>query len=1048
MSKTKPFPLAKIHCLLVLWGLLVWIYIPLAAQPIPDTLSLRFNLIGAKEGLSQGMVTGIVQDSKGFMWFATKDGLNRYDGYEMKVFRHDPKDPYSLPANKLTGIAIDKNGNFWIATANRGLWRMQLETERFYPFAMPNQLCETIIRLKYQNQWLMVTDRRHFYVLDTRKIKPEFGSPKTPNEQKTDIQKCLYFKGNIIFAHQTEDLLPDGSVVTLHLKADSMSRWKKGPNGIEVVKFPPLLTKGSEFHEFYTRHCYHVKDNGIWQARNTDIICREPEGGKIRHRISFSPTIENTSFSIFSGKKDHIYIQLSPQGQLWRLNTQTLNLSLITSNFPKSSSLYGIFIDHDENEWFGTSGDGVAMLSRLSGRFHQSFNNRFIYNLSITPEQEVVFQDIKTRNMIWFNPSNGSSKIDINPFKITEAEVFTPLLVEPNSGKIWKNQISSIVSHPSNPQNPGNRIKLPCVADVALTEPLLFIDSLKRIWRIESNLKDDWFLRCIDLYHLASVKTYQFPVKSISDPLPFVSHYEKIGNLIWLTTTQGVFSFDVKAEKWIHHYQHKPEDPHSLSGNTVLSICPDPVQPQQFLWLGTSGNGLNKMELSTGKCTRFTKKDGLQNEVIYGLLSDEAGNLWLSTNNGLCCFSPPKKEDQKALVKNFTEEDGLANNEFNRYSYKKTANGNLFFGGINGLTWFSPKEVLKPSTPPRMAITGFSIFNSPVHFKTDSQVVSQPFPFAKQINLRHNQSMFRIDFASLDFGPKTAKKYEFQLKGYDDNWIPANNLNAATFTNLDPGHYTFRVKGTNADGIWSLEDATINIFISPPWWGTWWFRTLAVCLFFGLIYGAYRYQLGQAIKLLKLRNRIALDLHDEIGSTLNSISFFGEVARQMMAEDDRAKPVIMRMSTHAKEVVESMSDIVWSLNSKNDSFENLVDRLHSFASQILEPKGCQIEFQRPEKFQEIKLDLEQRRNLYLIVKEAINNVAKYAEATKLWVNFNHSSHELAVEIGDNGKGFDPNKIATGNGLESMECRAKSLKAKWKIDSELGIGTRILLSFKI
>lgn len=440
--------------------------------------------------------------------------------------------------------------------------------------------------------------------------------------------------------------------------------------------------------------------------------------------------------------------------------------------------------------------------------------------------------------------------------------------------------------------------------------------------------------------------------------------------------------------------------------------------------------------------------DGLPNDVVYGILSDEYHNLWLSTNKGLCCFTPPKSGKGSPVCRNFTTEDGLANDEFNRYSYTKMADGRLVFGGTNGLTWFYPKEVLATGNPPQMAITGFSIFNTPMDFRSDSSVVKAPFPFAKQIDLNHEQDMFRIDFASLDFGPNAKKQYSYFLEGNDKKWIPGGTTNSATYTNLSPGTYTFRVKGTNSDGIWSKAEATLSICISPPWWGTWWFRTLAVLSFLGLIYGAYRYQLAQAIKVVKLRNRIALDLHDEIGSTLNSIAFFGEVANQMMEENDQAKPVLSRMSTHAKEVVESMSDIVWSLNSKNDSFESMVDRLQSFAIHLLEPKGCAVEFHRPDTQAMLKMDMERRRNLYLIVKEAINNSAKYAGASRLWVYFRFTDQLLEVEVGDNGKGFDQNKVAEGNGLGSMRDRAVSLGAKLRFETREGEGTRIYLGMKI
>ncbi len=995
-----------------------------------DTLSMQFRRLNAKDGLSQGLVMGIVQDPEGFMWFATGDGLNRWDGYQMKVYRHNPADPFSLPENALTGLALDGNGNFWIGTATHGLWRMDRKTERFSCFRTLEIAGGTINNMLLMDGWLIVYGRGKAELLDVGNVKPETKS-------------CPHFSTDSTRISEQFQLLPGGILLSRNIQSGVISRWVR--KGKFLTKRGEVISRPSTFPQNNMNWCYDPSSKALWVVLDDKLLCLETNGA-IRFQRDLPKGLFQNMVSLRLWTEGRLVMQVFPQGSHWIIDTKNGNISKVLSGLPSRAPIATTYLDHAGNLWIGTGGEGLAMLVNGSQKFHTWTRDRYVYQLVTSPKQEIVFND--QTHTIWLEHKTAIRKaLKFKPG--LRLESLTPIVYSP-SGTGWipftVNERSTLLV----PNQPGQKpILLPAMKEKDWSgEPLLFIDSKNYLWRIESGQSNRRFLRRTNLNHLEDDTTWLFPASSLLHSMPFVSGYKIIGDYLWLGTTQGLFCFDLKTEKWRKHHHHQKANPASLSDNVVLSLCPDPANPETYVWLGTAGGGLNKVELETGKTHTYSLKDGLPNDMVYGILSDEFHNLWLSTNKGLCCFTPPKSDNQRPLCRNFTTEDGIANDEFNRYSYTKMADGTLVFGGTHGLTWFSPKEVLKTGKPPQMAITGFSIFNSPVDFRTDSQVVDKPFPFARQINLNHEQDMFRIEFASLDFGPSSKKQYSYFLEGYDKKWIPGGATNSATYTNLSPGEYTFRVKGTNADGIWSKEEAKIVICISPPWWATWWFRSLMGISVCGLVYGVYRYQLSQAIKVVKLRNRIALDLHDEIGSTLNSIAFFGEVANQLMEDNDKARPVLSRMSTHAKEVVESMSDIVWSLNSKNDSFVHLVDRLQSFATHLLEPKGCQIDFHRPSNIQDIKPDTEQRRNLYLILKEAINNSAKYAEASRFWVHFDVRGNELSIEVGDNGKGFDMAKESTGNGLESMQARAKNMGAKWKLESRPMEGTRLNLTVKI
>ena len=268
--------------------------------------------------------------------------------------------------------------------------------------------------------------------------------------------------------------------------------------------------------------------------------------------------------------------------------------------------------------------------------------------------------------------------------------------------------------------------------------------------------------------------------------------------------------------------------------------------------------------------------------------------------------------------------------------------------------------------------------------------------------------------------------------------------------------YTFRVKGANSDGVWNEKGASINIIILPAWYQTWWFRLSLFLIVAGGIYSFYRFRLAQQIKLLSIRNNIASDLHDEIGSTLSSISISSTLIQKKMDSDPtEVNGLLNQISNNTHNMMEAMSDIVWAINSKNDRFDNLVNRMRSFAIEILEPENILLHLQVSEHLNHVKLNMQQRKNFYLIFKEAVNNIAKYAACTNVWVDIESKGGKIMMKIKDDGKGFSAASIKEdnrpqfgGNGLVNMYKRATELKGTIAIDSVVGKGTGIILEFPV
>ncbi len=522
--------------------------------------------------------------------------------------------------------------------------------------------------------------------------------------------------------------------------------------------------------------------------------------------------------------------------------------------------------------------------------------------------------------------------------------------------------------------------------------------------------------------------------------------WQDVHRVFWLATVNGLCSFDFIHNKW-KRWLHKENDSSSISTNWLYTLCPDPAEPQHYLWLGTSGSGFDKFDMLTGKCVKhYSTTDGLPNNVVYGILPDDAGNLWMSTNKGLSCFNPASKE-----FRNFTQEDGLFGDEFNHFQFKKLNNGDLLFGGVGGFTVFTPSIVLQKQKAVPVVFTGLSISNKPVNWKQDSGILSAPVGYAKNITLQPGQNIFTISFASLEYRSNKKKFYKYKLDGFDKHYTEPSNKNEATYANLSPGTYTLHVMGTNCDGVWNEKDISLQVIVLPYWYQTWWFKALLVVSIIGILYFAYRYRLKQVIKMERLRNRIATDLHDEIGSTLSSISLYGESAKMMIKDNDAADNVLSKINSSTSEMMEAMSDIVWAINTRNDRLDNLANRMRSFAVQMTESKNIQLHFTDNKDLPAMPLDMEQRKNIYLIFKEAVNNAVKYSGCGNLSVNFVNASQVLRMTIKDDGKGFTVDGQANnmgGNGITNMQHRAEQINGKLFIDALPGEGTTITLEVQL
>ena len=494
-------------------------------------------------------------------------------------------------------------------------------------------------------------------------------------------------------------------------------------------------------------------------------------------------------------------------------------------------------------------------------------------------------------------------------------------------------------------------------------------------------------------------------------------------------------------------FRHDATNKNSISFDNCNPFFED---KNGFIWIGTTGGGLNVFDPVSKKFRAFTMNDGLPSDAVISLINDDDGKMWAGTNKGLTQFTlpiTPFAKNCKIDFRNYNAGDGLPSEDLLFGGAIKDPDGTIFFSTSNaGFFYFNPRKWEDNNFMPPVYITGMSLLNQPQFFSKNEGLLKMPIEYAKEVILDYRQNIISFSFAALNYIHPEKNNYAYKLEGYDKDWIYTDaSRRFASYTNLDPGSYTFMVKASNNDNKWNDKLATIIVTITPPFWQTWWFRLLSIFVLIGLVLIFYRYRIRQLMMLQNVRNRIAADLHDDIGSTLNSISVFSEVAR---IDEEKREHALTMIGESSRKIVDSLSDIVWSINPENDSFDKILFRMRSISYNLLKAKNIECVFSADESLAAIKLPMEIRRNFYLIFKEALNNLVKYSHATQASILISREHGSITFLVRDDGVGFDIRKEYSGNGLNNMQNRADEINALLSIESGPGRGTSVQLNLKI
>jgi len=805
--------------------------------------SLKFEHFGTREGLSQININCIIQDSRGFMWIGTRNGLNRYDGYKFITYRHDAKNDSSLSNNMITDVVEDSWGNIWVATQN-GLNMYDRKTGVFIRYFHDphntNSLLNNIINR-------IAIDANGILSIGTQ----------NGGLDRFDI-------GKKVFKHYLHNTAVAGSISGDNIRTvfmDPQNNLWVGTSNTGLNLFNP---KNNTFRKFL------FTENDGKRVTGSNIICMASENdhqlwvGTQEDGLYLLNTINGSFINFKHDDKDEnslsantIYsLNKDEAGNLW-VGTENGGLSILNAktkqfyhyqhdevddNSINGNSIYAICRDKLGNMWLGAFSGGLNLYKKTSSSFtlyrHNSqpasLSNNFVLALFEDRDKDIwVGTDGGGLNK--FNPKNGT----FNNYRHQEnnknslAGNFVLNVNQDNDGDLWVGTWGNGITV----MNPKTGICTFFNKDAAGAHKIsgnnvynLRITRDHKIWI-------SVFGGGLDCYDKAknTLAHYQLNIK---DPKSISSNYiysifEDSKGRMWIGTSDAGLDLLDRKTGTFTHFLHD-EKRNSISNNGVTDIFED---SKGQLWLCTLA-GLDIFDPETRHFKTFTKTDGLPSDITYAIKEDSRGKLWVSTNAGLSMMDPGTQK-----FKNFTTEDGVQGDEFKPHSALVASDGKLYFGGINGFNMFSPGQILKPIPISPLVITSIQVLNKPLAVAKDSNDPSplkQDIADTKSITLSYKQSGITLEFAALDFGSADKKQYAYKLENFDNDWNYVGSKNSAAYTNLSPGEYIFKVKYRNSAGIWSGATDCLRVIIVPPFWLTWWFELMTVLLIGGIIYGIFK----------------------------------------------------------------------------------------------------------------------------------------------------------------------------------------------------------------
>ncbi|MFV1884816.1 MAG: two-component regulator propeller domain-containing protein [Balneola sp.] len=1034
---------------LVFFMIFFWGIFCSSMAQIPQFSATHYN--SENIGLSHNTVQNMTTDSYGFVWVSTMDGLNRFDGKAVKIYRHIPNDSTTLSDSFIHGIFEHRNGKFLIGTRDGGINILDPKTDQIERAdhrannTIPAAPVNVIFEDSKEFLWVgFFTNRIGFFDLETRSYYPA-------NLTETGSGEPIYSVNSILELNDGAFLLSSLNGI-FYVSSEEVNKFRLSPTSEQQIFANRILYSKSNPAP-NTDIIFMDSDGDVWVRVVTDDLrklSRNRFPGDILKSIE-SGSARSSVTKQFLERGDYL-LKGHVAGSIKIIHKKTEEEQIVQvadiSGVVGASKLYE---DYLGNIWFYTWGGGFFRLKEKKGisLITNSENQELLpstFVLAFEDEQDGIW--VGTNNGLTLLTKDGSSSFQ--EYK------------EP--GSIWsleRDELGLWIATRTNglyllKENAIRERDFKGMQFTAEESPLamdnvhqVVRDSRGWLWlgyqgegiQVIQNVKD-WIEG--SPANVFSIQRNSAEISINSNSIRKI-YEDKEGNMWVATTDNGINYLKIEEGKITNIKVFEPDS--ELSHRDARSIY---HQDDSTFWFASYGGGITRWKREKEELLNLRTPEGLPNNSVYGILGDENPDyVWVSTNNGL-----GRLNTKTLSFTNFTDADGLQNNEFNTGAFYKSSTGELLFGGVNGLNQIDTEALELNTEPPRVFLTGINLFNEPINI--DSSAI-----FIKQLELPYNQNFLSFEFAALDYEEPLGNLYAYRMEGIDADWVHSGNRNFADYPNLAPGKYTFRVKAANTNGAWNEKGTLLHINLLPPWWQTWWFRTIFGSLmllgFIGLIRYYSQRKLKEELRQLEIRNklrnereRISRDLHDHVGAQLANIISGLSLIDKYVEVDEREKSIKMMKSLKgdAEVTIKQLRETIWALNQNEIALEGFITHLNTYfknQSALMDQLTLTMGYEGEG---ETLLSATQALNLFRIIQEASQNTLKYANAKQLDISFKAQNGSLEVRIKDDGVfQSDLQSFNGGYGMKNMQKRAREIQGEVEINTDSGTEVKISLPLK-
>lgn len=979
--------------------------------------------LSASEGLSSNAVNDLVQDGNGYLWIGTSYGLNRYDGTEI-IHYYTDKGKNSLPDNKINDLELLDSFHIAIAT-NYGLSILDTRNNKFKNFFFTrsgtSETFDNYVKIVHKDAmgylWIISLDclfRMGKDLQSVELISAPFSEKDFEKFRIEYIHKVIELEsGKLLFWTDAGILVWDtksSGLQQLDLSLNSPWKFLRNVNPGECFKVSGhyLIVVHKKELLLFDEYTQRVSTTGL----TPDYI----ESIDFAQQIS---TLENGWLAFSYEKRGVSFINISEKN---------FKICFYHKVYFADQNFRKWFKDSEGNWWVTTEVDGLIKFSPDKQLFEEreirdpQTNKKSDFDIScffkykgnwiIGTYGDGIFEmDSGTGHIVQHIVNNQKPYNNlIWNFQLREGNI---LWVGTGSGlevfDLEKRKFSSLtIPHP------------PELDSFAIT--CQFADSRGTIWMgigaghglCTFNPENNTF------------KYYPYQSGSYPFRYPLSIAEDSSGNLWFISdNTHDLVKWNHNANQFVIISVPLRSNKKAFSTGSFF------MDKKDIIWYGIESEGLVSFDTHTGSNEIFDIDKGLNTDVINNITEDKSGRLWLATRQGLSIFSKTSRQ-----FVNLTEMDGLPASSCTSSFYYDDETGKMFTASRGNVIEFRPVDFVEKSTPMNVLVTRVLINNKNYHFSPGSV-----------IELPANENDITINFTGINLTNGGQNRYSYQMGNGQTGWKDIGSQRQLSFASLKPGRYNFAIRAARKNGIWNQDKENIIFVIKPPFTSTIWFYLIVMSIISLGFYGWYRFRLGEIKRLELVREGISHDLHDDIGSRLTNISLMSIVAKQHLANEYKTLPWLDKIREESQSLSQSIREIVWNINPVNDDLNEAFPRMLRYTTETLEANGISVKADINE-LHGTKLNMKKRRDLFLIFKEAIQNILKHAEATHVNINFFKSNGCLFLEIQDNGNGFDTEIVPIKNGLDYMKHRAESNHWKFRVESEKGNGTKLFLDIKI